>query len=338
MRLLEIAQKLSKIKKLQLKSLRLNQNNSDQVYIEPANYDNFIKYINNIKELLSIEIVNYRNINQALASNYENNESIILSSSLVDNINRELTDLHSHMILIKTFLDKKTQPHCKNNICIKIPTNQEVDCEFKTFKNYIQDIDTLIEDIKNTGITTEIYFNNFNTGSNWIELLIGRININVNLDVDVNVDVDVLFVIGFLFAIIKISNSLITKDKVTETLKLTHPESTKDDLLKLYAHAVKNDINNKTTEYVKSLTPEQNKIFNGRAENEIITATKILINHLVEMNKKGFEIEPSLNPPSFIEKEQDKFYINHDKLSELKFKEENMAEEHKQIESKISKE
>lgn len=56
------------------------------------------------------------------------------------------------------------------------------------------------------------------------------------------------------------------------------------------------------------------------------------------MNKKGFEIEPSLNPPSFIEKEQDKFYINHDKLSELKFKEENMAEEHKQIESKISKE
>lgn len=93
MRLLEIAQKLSEIKKPTLNPIR--SNNSDQVYIEPANYDNFIKYINNIKELLSIEIVNYRNINQALASNYENNESIILSSSLVDNINRELTDLHS---------------------------------------------------------------------------------------------------------------------------------------------------------------------------------------------------------------------------------------------------
>ena len=68
-RLLEIKEELLKIKPIQLVAGTQVSNNINLVYIDPNNYNDFIRYINNIKNLLSIDILQYKYISDAFNQN-----------------------------------------------------------------------------------------------------------------------------------------------------------------------------------------------------------------------------------------------------------------------------
>ncbi|MFJ7371421.1 hypothetical protein ACIQVU_18640 [Lysinibacillus sp. NPDC098008] len=177
-------------------------------------------------------------------------------------------------------------PQEPNSISIKLPPYQGL----KKVSRFIGDIEKILSQILPPDLNTEVKLNNFDTGSNWIEVIVN--NKESLVFIGSFVEITVLFAKKYVVSLLKTKSSLDSSSKV-EQEKRDEVNKVLDTLLKEYASIE-----------VEKLVSDMN-LTDERVGN-LIEYKERVSKQLIELAKymsEGAEIHPALNAPKEVKKE-----------------------------------
>ncbi|UQY79946.1 hypothetical protein HAV_00130 [Candidatus Hepatincola sp. Av] len=222
---------------------------------------------------------------------------------------RFVSQLHLHIKILVDTIGAIVKKEDEYTINIMLPILEKGNDDFSIFINNVDDIKNLLADFtKFTGITdVKFIFSKFDVGTDWVSIIL--IGVGTNLASNM-VKVSVLKIIFFLWNIAK-DIGYKKKEKEEHIKELEIPKG--EEYIKKY---IDKEINISMDKYIQHNYEEEKKIYNGKTQSEVEKALITVCEKMVDMHMKGFEIEPSLNPPVFLIAKEGIYTIDEEKYKE----------------------